>query len=107
VFVLASSLCFVLFFFFFFSSRRRHTRWPRDWSSDVALPILAQLGTLQQLAGRGKLASALAWIHDFLASGEPLVVFARHIEVQDRSEERRVGKEGQARWEEGRGGKKR
>ena len=26
-------------FFFFFSSRRRHTRWPRDWSSDVALPI--------------------------------------------------------------------
>src|SRR5437870_11540313 len=29
-------LCFFfLFFFFFFSSRRRHTRWPRDWSSDV------------------------------------------------------------------------
>src|SRR5690625_3139369 len=24
-----------VFFFFFFSSRRRHTRWPRDWSSDV------------------------------------------------------------------------
>src|SRR5207253_8617781 len=24
-----------LCFFFFFSSRRRHTRWPRDWSSDV------------------------------------------------------------------------
>src|SRR6266702_344564 len=24
-----------LFSFFFFSSRRRHTRWPRDWSSDV------------------------------------------------------------------------
>src|SRR5690625_5519394 len=24
-----------LHFFFFFSSRRRHTRWPRDWSSDV------------------------------------------------------------------------
>src|SRR6266508_2661428 len=23
------------FFCFFFSSRRRHTRWPRDWSSDV------------------------------------------------------------------------
>src|SRR5690625_7973699 len=22
-------------FGFFFSSRRRHTRWPRDWSSDV------------------------------------------------------------------------
>src|SRR5437870_8383162 len=26
---------FFFFFFFFFSSRRRHTRWPRDWSSDV------------------------------------------------------------------------
>src|SRR5690625_2662504 len=24
-----------LWFAFFFSSRRRHTRWPRDWSSDV------------------------------------------------------------------------
>src|SRR5690625_5717247 len=24
-----------LLVFFFFSSRRRHTRWPRDWSSDV------------------------------------------------------------------------
>ena len=43
---------------------------------------LAQLNALQQLAGRGKLHAALAWIHDFLASGEPLVVFARHVEVQ-------------------------
>src|SRR5690625_7990591 len=24
-----------LLIYFFFSSRRRHTRWPRDWSSDV------------------------------------------------------------------------
>src|SRR5690625_1865059 len=23
------------FLLFFFSSRRRHTRWPRDWSTDV------------------------------------------------------------------------
>jgi superfamily II DNA or RNA helicase len=44
---------------------------------------LAQLGTLQRLAARGKLHAALAWIHDFLASGEPLVVFARHREVQE------------------------
>jgi hypothetical protein len=43
---------------------------------------LAQLGTLQRLAARGKLAAALAWIDDFLASGEALVVFARHVEVQ-------------------------
>src|SRR5439155_4946660 len=27
---------------FFFSSRRRHTRWPRDWSSDVCSSDLPQ-----------------------------------------------------------------
>src|SRR5690625_7969169 len=27
----------------FFSSRRRHTRWPRDWSSDVCSSDLAPL----------------------------------------------------------------
>src|SRR5690625_5225989 len=27
---------------FFFSSRRRHTRWPRDWSSDVCSSDLKQ-----------------------------------------------------------------
>ena len=43
---------------------------------------LAQLTALQRLAARGKLAAALAWIDDFLASGEALVVFARHKEVQ-------------------------
>src|SRR5690625_7826417 len=30
-------------FFFFFSSRRRHTRWPRDWSSDVCSSDLAKV----------------------------------------------------------------
>src|SRR5207253_5466705 len=29
-------------FLFFFSSRRRHTRWPRDWSSDVCSSDLAE-----------------------------------------------------------------
>src|SRR5439155_16607726 len=28
---------------FFFSSRRRHTRWPRDWSSDVCSSDLQML----------------------------------------------------------------
>src|SRR5690625_7554875 len=28
---------------FFFSSRRRHTRWPRDWSSDVCSSDLTYL----------------------------------------------------------------
>src|SRR5439155_11361183 len=33
---------------FFFSSRRRHTRWPRDWSSDVCSSDLGKtfIGTL-------------------------------------------------------------
>jgi SNF2 family DNA or RNA helicase len=44
---------------------------------------LAQLTALQRLAARGKLAAALAWIHDFQASGEPLVLFARHREIQE------------------------
>jgi SWI/SNF-related matrix-associated actin-dependent regulator of chromatin subfamily A-like protein 1 len=44
---------------------------------------LAQLGALQRLAARGKLRAALGWVEDFLASDEPLVVFARHREVQE------------------------
>src|SRR5439155_7193175 len=40
---------------FFFSSRRRHTRWPRDWSSDVCFPIyiashLARSGRYRAIA---------------------------------------------------------
>src|SRR5437870_9249452 len=30
-----SRISFIVLGCFFFSSRRRHTRWPRDWSSDV------------------------------------------------------------------------
>src|SRR5439155_3889723 len=75
---------------FFFSSRRRHTRWPRDWSSDVCssdllyrdptLPGDADLtGDDQQLAPAGCRVEALRLL-------------------QRRSEERRVGKECRARW---------
>jgi hypothetical protein len=59
----------------------------RELNAKIATTLraerLAQLGTLQRLAARGKLGAALAWIGDFLESGEPLVVFARHIEVQE------------------------
>src|SRR5690625_6423535 len=62
-------------FLFFFSSRRRHTRWPRDWSSDVCSSDLSrrardrcrQVGRPQQYRSRAP---------------------------PNRSEERRVGKEG-------------
>jgi SWI/SNF-related matrix-associated actin-dependent regulator of chromatin subfamily A-like protein 1 len=58
----------------------------RDLKAKVAAALrnerLVQLNKLRQLAGRGKLAAALAWIDDFLQSGEPLVVFADHVELQ-------------------------
>ena len=43
---------------------------------------LVRLNNLRQLAARGKLPTALAWIADFLESGEPIVVFAEHIATQ-------------------------
>jgi SWI/SNF-related matrix-associated actin-dependent regulator 1 of chromatin subfamily A len=43
---------------------------------------LVRLNNLRQLAARGKLPTALAWVGDFLESGEPLVVFAEHIATQ-------------------------
>ena len=52
---------------------------------------LVRLSALKLLAARGKLTGALAWIHDFLSSGERLVVFARHREVQQAVLERFPG----------------
>lgn len=43
---------------------------------------LVRLNALKLLAARGKLGAALTWVHDFLAGGEPLVVFAHHREIQ-------------------------
>ncbi|HEY2536208.1 MAG TPA: DEAD/DEAH box helicase [Solirubrobacteraceae bacterium] len=43
---------------------------------------LVRLNALKLLAARGKLHAALAWIHDFCTSGERLVVFAKHREIQ-------------------------
>src|SRR5690606_39406001 len=46
-------LCF-LHWLFFFSSRRRHTRFSRDWSSDVCSSDLV-LGSVQGNLGTGSL----------------------------------------------------
>src|SRR6266702_75551 len=51
-------LCYL--FFFFFSSRRRHTRWPRDWSSDVCSSDLAELHRILPEAGAPKVDISLA-----------------------------------------------
>jgi hypothetical protein len=58
----------------------------RELDAKVAAALraerLVRLNALKLLAARGKLHAALAWMHDFLSSGERLVVFARHREIQ-------------------------
>ncbi len=58
----------------------------RELDAKVAAALraerLVRLNALKLLAARGKLHAALAWIHDFCTSGERLVVFARHREIQ-------------------------
>jgi hypothetical protein len=58
----------------------------RELDAKVAAALraerLVRLGALKLLAARGKLHASLAWIHDFCSSGERLVVFAHHREVQ-------------------------
>src|SRR6266702_851736 len=66
---------------FFFSSRRWHTRWPRDWSSDVCSSdlTLTPAGSQARRSRPARLAECCG-------------------AVSVRSEERRVGKEGRSRW---------
>jgi SWI/SNF-related matrix-associated actin-dependent regulator of chromatin subfamily A-like protein 1 len=58
----------------------------RELDAKVAAALraerLVRLNALKVLAARGKLRAALAWMHDFLSSGERLVVFAHHREIQ-------------------------
>jgi SWI/SNF-related matrix-associated actin-dependent regulator 1 of chromatin subfamily A len=58
----------------------------RELDAKVAAALraerLVRLNALKLLAARGKLHASLAWIHDFLSSGERLVVFAHHREIQ-------------------------
>src|SRR5258707_6446319 len=94
---------------FFFSSRRRHTRYWRDWSSDVCSSDLPLEDS--GLVGRE--------VHDAVRDDDVdacrrkwnlLEVALEEVRVRDarfgrvgaregeRSEERRVGKEGRSRW---------
>jgi SNF2 family DNA or RNA helicase len=58
----------------------------RELDAKVAAALraerLVRLNALKLLAARGKLRAALTWIHDFASSGERLVIFARHREIQ-------------------------
>src|SRR3712207_7666885 len=92
----------------FFSSRRRHTRYWRDWSSDVCSSDLARQGPADHRppalpADQERLhvtiendtadaLAALGWDSTFAAALAPFAAEGL------RSEERRVGKECRSRW---------
>src|SRR5688572_33079427 len=80
-------------FFFFFSSRRRHTRFDCDWSSDVCSSDLF-VRALELLVGRLQL---LVGALELLVGGLELLDRVL-VDILDRSEERRVGKECRSRW---------
>src|SRR5256885_9301222 len=93
---------------FFFSSRRRHTRLQGDWSSDVCSSDLPLFN--RRFTGEESRPADSNWQTE---RREPLptrsecdgTIFDRRNEfdqkmtsVAERSEERRVGKEGRSRW---------
>src|SRR5690606_39471247 len=78
--------------FFFFSSRRRHTRFSRDWSSDVCSSDLSISDTPPPCP---------VCTHSsryFMHAGQRDYWRCERCKATFRSEERRVGKECRARW---------
>src|SRR5690606_39800054 len=89
----------------FFSSRRRHTRFSRDWSSDVCSSDLkssrgpAPAATILRREGATALRSHAAPTSPATSPAGPCATHSRRQhQTGTRSEERRVGKEGRARW---------
>src|SRR5690625_6755122 len=95
---------------FFFSSRRRHTRWPRDWSSDVCSSDLlgpAREGAVDPAQDPAEEQSVAE--HDPVqdqdlaeaaeTSEDEYARPADDAPGEQRSEERRVGKECRSRWQ--------
>src|SRR5690606_40288475 len=85
-----------IFSYFFFSSRRRHTRFSRDWSSDVCSSDLLRSISSSQIDGTRQwittpcahspiAGASLAW-----RSSLSSLCFL--LSARERSEERRVGK---------------
>src|SRR3712207_7658699 len=100
--------CEVCGLFFFFSSRRRHTRYWRDWSSDVCSSDLGGPNGLavgpdgalyvcnNGLEGDDYTGGRIERVD--LATGAVEVLYEAHEGRRLRSEERRVGKECRSRW---------
>src|SRR3712207_7616996 len=93
-------------FFFFFSSRRRHTRYWRDWSSDVCSSDLSK--PFRFAAETSKevfdvLRELTAIRHDamymrLVRQPDGVAIGRAAMPSLPRSEERRVGKECRSRW---------
>src|SRR3712207_7241695 len=92
-------------YFFFFSSRRRHTRYWRDWSSDVCSSDLGTRVVLEFHATwkqvrvewsrrRNAAMQRTPAREDDVGTVEQFLL----PQAQVRSEERRVGKECRSRW---------
>src|SRR3712207_8207467 len=97
-----------MYVFFFFSSRRRHTRYWRDWSSDVCSSDLLHVD-LRGLPAVDALAARVDAPHPVAVAAARAVIAERRAELlaggngeddleRRRSEERRVGKECRYRW---------
>src|SRR3712207_8142618 len=93
--------------FFFFSSRRRHTRYWRDWSSDVCSSDLRTDVRLAKLRVDGEehrrrvhlaLVRARVERQPVREREEPRRGLVTEPARAERSEERRVGKECRSRW---------
>src|SRR5690606_39420657 len=93
------------FFYFFFSSRRRHTRFSRDWSSDVCSSDLNVANARQRIRiNRGRNAASAPANRLLLPDRRriPVSPYRSPHQIRQefplRSEERRVGKECRSRW---------
>src|SRR5690606_39924142 len=96
--------------FFLFSSRRRHTRFSRDWSSDVCSSDLKKTATKRARKSAVKKSTAKSSANSAATTSlrDEVVAYRRERILQAacdaffehgyRSEERRVGEECRARW---------
>src|SRR5437870_9123698 len=82
---------------FFFSSRRRHTRWPRDWSSDVCSSDLVEVPRLALYHRQARIRIDAIGLH--ASDGVRSAIANKNVSIFTfgRSEERRVGKECRSR----------
>src|SRR3712207_8421432 len=91
---------------FFFSSRRRHTRYWRDWSSDVCSSDLGSRAEhrepVEAEGDPARLGHVAERLQEILVDWVALAVdpdLLLHLRLEaPRSEERRVGKECRSRW---------